>query len=388
MSNSAKKEYLFEIRKRYYLAGKSEKSLILDEFCTVCKFNRKYAIRVLAKKPINSKKKTGRPACPVGRPRIYHQQAIIEFLKDLWVVTNLACAERLKAAIPLWLPYYKFHKNNPLNEKQLELLSEISPSTIKRLLKGVKSKYKKFGLSTTKPGSLLKKQVPIKLNQWDESRPGFIEADTVAHCGSSVSGQFVYTLNIVDIATGWTEQRAIWGKGRAGVFDALKDIRKSLPFKVLGFDCDNGGELLNYMLLEYFTHRKNPVQYTRSREYKKNDNAHIEEKNWTHVRQFIGYQRFDKIQTVDMLNELYQSQWRLYLNFFIPSFKLIEKKRNGAKIIKTFSPPQTPYQRLLASEHISTSKKKKLTKVFNSLDPFILEKTMKNKIINILKLYQ
>ncbi|HUX59880.1 MAG TPA: hypothetical protein VMV32_01100 [Ignavibacteriaceae bacterium] len=155
---------------------------------------------------------------------------------------------------------------------------------------------------------MLKKQVLTKLNKWDESKPGFIEADTVAHCGSSASGQFVLTLNVVDIATGWTEQRAVWGKGRQGVFDAIKSITEALPFDVLGFDCDNGGELLNYMLLEYFTNKKNPVQYTRSREYKKNDNSHIEEKNWTHVRQFIGYQRFDNIETVGMLNNLYLSQ--------------------------------------------------------------------------------
>jgi 5S rRNA maturation endonuclease (ribonuclease M5) len=381
MSNSAKKEYLIEIKKRYFLATKTEKSQILDELCTVCKYNRKYAIRVLAKKQRRQQKKK-------GRPKIYHHQAIVEFLKDLWVVTNLACSERLKAAIPLWLPYYQFHKKNVLNEEEQKLLLKISPSSIKRLLRRLRSKHKKFGLSTTKPGSLIKKQVPIKLNQWDESIPGFIEADTVAHCGSSVSGQFTYTLNIVDIATGWTEQRAVWGKGRAGIFDALKNIRKALPFKILGFDCDNGGELLNYMLLEYFTNKKNPVQYTRSREYKKNDNAHIEEKNWTHVRQFIGYQRFDNTKTVDMLNELYQREWRDYLNFFIPSFKLIEKKREGSKIIKKFSSPLTPYQRLLVSDHISTKKKKELTRIFYSLDPFVLEKRMKSKIINILKLYQ
>ena len=176
MSNSAKKEYLIEIKKRYFLATKTEKSQILDELCTVCRYNRKYAIRILAKKQTWQKKKK-------GRPKIYHHQAIIEFLKDLWVVTNLACAERLKAAIPLWLPYYQFHKKNVLNEEEQKLLLRISPSTIKRLLRRLKSKHKKFDLSTTKPGSLIKKQVPIKLNQWDESIPGFIEADTVAHCG-------------------------------------------------------------------------------------------------------------------------------------------------------------------------------------------------------------
>lgn len=380
MSNSAKKEYLNEIRKRYFTATRIEKSNILDEVCTVCNYNRKYAIRLISKKQkLHNKKK--------GRPRKYQSQAITLFLKDLWVLTNLACAERLKAAIPLWLPYYQFHSRNYLTEEDIRLLSEISPSTIKRLLRRLKSKYKKFGLCTTKPGSLLKKQVPIKLNQWDESRPGFIEADTVAHCGSAVSGQFVYTLNVVDIATGWTEQRALWGKGKAGVFEAIKSIRKALPFKVLGFDCDNGGELLNYMLLEYFTNKKRPVQYTRSREYKKNDNAHIEEKNWTHVRQFIGYQRFDNIQTVSMLNDLYQTQWRFYLNFFIPSFKLIEKKRDGSKIIKKFSLPLSPYQRLLASEQIRPTIKIQLTKIFNSLDPFVLENKMKNKIKHILSLY-
>jgi hypothetical protein len=380
MSNSAKREYLVEIRKRYFTATKIEKSVILDELCAVCRFNRKYAIRLISKKQTGYYKRK-------GRPKKYRSQAVLVFLKDLWVLSNLACSERLKAAIPLWLPYYHLHSSNHLSEKDVKLLSEISSSTIKRLLRKLRAKHKKLGLSTTKPGSLLKKQIPIKLNQWDESRPGFIEADTVAHCGSSLSGQFVYTLNIVDIATGWTEQRALWGKGKTGVFEALKNIRKSLPFKILGFDCDNGGELLNYMLLEYFTGQKNPIQYTRSREYRKNDNAHIEEKNWTHVRQFIGYQRFDQSQTVKMLNELYLNQWRLYLNFFLPAFKLIEKKRDGSKIIKRFSSPLTPYQRLMASEHITQSKKKELTKIFNSLDPFLLHKKVKNKIKDILKCY-
>lgn len=177
----------------------------------------------------------------------------------------------------------------------------------------------------------------------------------------------------------------MWGKGKTGVFDAIKSVRGFLPFKILGLDCDNGGELLNYILLEYFINKKQPVHYTRSREYKKNDNAHIEEKNWTHIRQFIGYTRFDKIETTVMQNDLYLTEWRFYLNFFIPSFKLIDKKRNGAKIIKKFSNPLTPYQRLLASEFIKTLVKKELTKIFNSIYPFLLENRLKNK--NILKLY-
>lgn len=170
MSSSAKREYLLQIKKRYSTDTKNEKSLILDEFCTVCGYNRKYAIRLICKKEQKHHKRK-------GRPKKYHSTAIIEFLKDLWVVTNLACSKRLKAAIPLWLPFYVFHYKNSLSEKESQLLLEISPRTIDRLLKRLKSKYKKFGLSTTKPGSLLKKQVPIKLNQWDETIPGFIEAD-------------------------------------------------------------------------------------------------------------------------------------------------------------------------------------------------------------------
>ena len=380
MSSSAKKEYLQAIRKRYFTSSKKEKTQILDELCRNCGFNRKYAIRLIYKKEIVCYHKT-------GRPKKYSSKAIFDFLKDLWVLTNLACSERLKAAIPLWLPHYRLHKNNHLTEEDVKLLLEISSSTIKRLLRRNRPKYKKLGLSTTKPGSLLKKQVPIKVNQWDETKPGFIEADTVAHCGSSVSGHFAYTLNVVDIATGWTEQRALWCKGKRGVFEALKSIRKTLPFKVLGFDCDNGGELLNYMLLEYFTYQKNPVQYTRSREYRKNDNAHIEEKNWTHVRQFIGYQRFDRIETVDLLNDLYLYEWRLFLNFFLPSFKLIDKKRDGSRIIKKFSNPLTPYQRLINSPFIKSSRKIRLTRTFKSLNPYDLQIKMKNKIKNILSFY-
>lgn len=380
MSNSAKKEYLREIRKRYFSGTKLEKIAILDEFCANCSYNRKYAIRLISREEKNIYRKK-------GRPKIYCSSAILEFIKELWIKTNLACSKRLKASIPIWLPHYNLHSNNLLTVRDKKLLQEISPRTIDRLLKRLKSKYKKFGLSTTKPGSLLKKKVPIKLDQWDETIPGFIEADTVAHCGSSVAGQFIYTLNTVDIATGWTEQRAVWGKGKAGIFEAIKSIRKSLPFKILGFDCDNGGELLNYMLLEYFTGKKEPVQYTRSREYRKNDNAHIEEKNWTHVRQFIGYERLDKIETVRLLNDLYLSEWRLFLNFFLPAFKLVEKRREGSKIIKKFDSPTTPYQRLINSENIKLSVKKELTKTFNSIDPFVLQKNMKNKIIEILKSY-
>lgn len=204
------------------------------------------------------------------------------------------------------------------------------------LIAPARKKYQKRGLSTTKPGTLLKKRIPVKTNQWDEKRPGFIEADTVAHCGNSTAGMFAYTLNCVDIATGWIEQRAIWGKGEQGSVKAIESIEKAIPFPLQGFDCDNGAEFLNWHLARYLVNeqRKKPVQFTRARAYLKNDHAHLENKNWTHVRQYIGYQRFGQPEIVELLNRLYTSEWRLYFNYFIPSVKLIEKKRIGAKVIK------------------------------------------------------
>ena len=201
MSKESKKEYLATIRERYLQSSKEAKKIILDEVCAVCGYNRKYAIRVLNKKP---EKKTPQKA---GRKKKYNHPEIITAIKTIWKATNLICSKRLKTAIPIWLPFYE----GKLTEENRNLLYEISPATIDRLLKPIRSKFKKKGLSTTKPGSLIKKQVPIKTNQWDESRPGFIEADTVAHCGNSVAGSFVYTVNTVDIATGWIECRAIWG---------------------------------------------------------------------------------------------------------------------------------------------------------------------------------
>lgn len=375
MSNKAKKEYLLEVRKRYFSSTKVEKQKILDEFCCTCLYNRKYAIRL-----INNLEKVKTKSKKSGRPKKYDHPLILEFIKSLWICSNLACSKRLKAMIPLWLPFYDKH----LSVEIKSLLLEISPATIDRLLHKIKRKYKKLGLSTTKPGSLLKKQVPIKTNQWDEFRPGFFEADTVAHCGGSLSGSFIYSVNLTDIATGWIQTRAVWGKGQSGVFEALKTIQSSLPFKILGFDSDNGNEFLNNYLVAYFT--KHKVQFTRSREYHKNDNAHIEQKNWTHIRQYLGYHRFDNPQILPLLNKLYCNEWHLFFNFFVPSAKLISKHREGSTTIKKHDSPKTPFQRLVDSREIKSNVKKQLYSVYNSLNPFFLQNSIKEQIVNILKL--
>jgi hypothetical protein len=202
----------------------------------------------------------------------------------------------------------------------------------------------------------------------------------VAHCGESTAGMYVNTIDLVDIATGWTEQRAVWGKGETEVLQQLKHIEKNLPFPILGFDCDNGREFLNYHLLRHFADRKSPVQFTRSRAYHKDDNAHIEQKNWTHVRQWIGYDRLDKKKLVPLLNNLYTQEWRLFHNFFCPSVKLIAKKRIGSQTIKQHDSPKTPCQRILESSHIPESVKGILLKQLETLNPFLLRKTMDKKL--------
>lgn len=377
MSKKSKQEYIAAIRARYLSSNKEEKQKLLYEICTTCGYNRKYAIRILNKKEIK-----GKPKKKAGRKKKFAHNEIIAALKNIWKSTNLICSKRLKYAIPLWLPFYE----GELTEENRKLLLRISPATIDRLLKPIRNKFKKKGLSTTKPGSLIKKQVPIKTNQWDESSPGFIEADTVAHCGDSITGSFVYTVNTVDIATGWTEARAVWGKGQQGTFKAIESIENSLPFKVIGFDSDNGGEFLNWHLLAYFTKRKQPVDYTRSRAYMKNDNAHIEGKNWTHIRQYFGYHRFDNIKIVELMNDIFTNEWSLFFNFFIPSSKIISKVRDGSQVIKKHDQPKTPFQRILDSTVVSKKTKILLTNKHTKLNPFLLQNSISRKINEILKL--
>ena len=378
MSKKSKREYLHEISVRYSKAGKEEKIKILDEFCSVCCYHRKYAIKLLNQSPLPEiSKQIRRP----GRKKKYHTDGVISFLKTIWKKSNLICSDRLKAAIPIWLPRYK-KSVLALSKKDEELLRTISASTIDRILSKFRGKYTKRGLCTTRPGSIIRELIPIKTNQWDENRPGFIEMDLVAHCGTSVAGEYINTLDVVDKATGWTSQRAVWGKGETNTFKAIREIELTLPFKIRGIDSDNGKEFMNYRLLKFFKHRKEPVHYTRSRAYNKNDNAHIEEKNWTVVRQYIGYDRLNNPEQLELLNDLYRNE----LNYFLPSVKLISKERQGSKIKKKYDKAKTPFQRLYESKEIDDDKKLELLRISDRLDPFKLQSIVEKKIRLILKL--
>ena len=381
MTIQSRRDYLQAIRIRYRTAPKEAKTTILDEFCTICGYNRKYAIRIL-------KKKTKQPQRKPGPQPKYRDPSLLQPLKRIWFATDQMCSKKLQAALPLWLPFYEQEYGALAAAVKTKLLA-ISPSTIDRTLRPVRVKYKTKGLCGTKPGTLLKNQIPIKTHSWDVTKPGFFEADTVAHCGNSLSGNFVWSLTFTDIFSGWTENRAVWNKGSYGVFTQIKDIEAALAFSILGFDCDNGSEFLNHHLLRYFTNRpQSPIQFTRSRPYKKNDNAHVEQKNWTHVRQLLGYDRFDKPELVDLINDLYKNAFSLYSNYFCPTLKLKEKQRVNSKYIKKYYPPKTPYQRLLDSEHITPEAKQLLMVTYQSLNPFTLKKTIESKlkiIFNTLK---
>lgn len=373
----SRRDYLEAIRLRYRCSSKKDKSVILGEFCTVCGYNRKYAIRLLRKKHtgLSSRKRPG--------PRsIYDDEHLLIALKRIWFASDQMCSKKLKAAIPLWLPFYELEYELLTPEIKDKLLC-ASPATIDRLLKPLRLLHKK-GRCGTKPGTLLKNQIPIKTHNWDVTKPGFFEADTVAHCGDSMAGDFINSLTFTDIYSGWTENRAVWGRGSQGVLREIMDIEATITFPILGFDCDNGSEFLNHHLVRYFTDRpKTPVLFTRSRPYRKNDNAFVEQKNWTHVRQLLGYDRFDDKDLVPVINDLYKNEWSLFTNYFCPTLKLKEKQKVNSKYIKKYEPPQTPYQRLAASHDITEEAKAKLETLYNSLNPFTLKRKIETKLKSI-----
>lgn len=375
MSPRSKREYLEAVFLRYKNADRTDKSRILDEFCATCGHHRKHAIRLLR----GVKRFTAPLRKKRGRKPLYRSPALLKPLKTIWLEANLPCSKRLQALLPLWLPGYQALFGSLTPEIRHALL-RISPATIDRVLKPTRISATRRGRCTTKPGSLLRTQIPIGTNQWQQTRPGFLEADTVAHCGPAAAGQFIYTLDCVDIATGWTEQRAVWGRGETAILEQVAHIESCLPFALLGFDCDNGAEFLNHHLVRHFLQRPRPVTFTRSRPYRKDDNAHIEQKNWTHVRQWLGYDRLDNPASVPLLNALYSTEWRLYHNFFCPSVKLTAKQRLGSKTIKRYDRPLTPYQRVLASPHIPPSTKRALQRQCHTLNPFLLRRAIETKL--------
>src|SRR5262245_29389061 len=318
-----RKEELEKWRWRYHGRGRAGKSRLLEEFCQQYEFERKYAIKLLGGSNSLAEQSPPRPG---PEPKY---EPVAEVVTLIWRASEQLCGKRLVRALPLWLPAYERH-HGKLLPIQKKLLRDVSAATLDRLLAEHKVKQAK-GLCGTRPGTLLRQQVPIQGEVWNERKIGFIEADSVAHCGSSLGGDFIWSLTYTDLACTWTEGRAVWNKGATGVLEQTRDVESQLPFAIVGFDFDNGTEWLNWTLIRYLQVRARPIGLTRSRPYHKDDNAHVEQKNWMWPRQLLGYGRLEDPAQLPPINRLYKEVWGPLHNFFLPSMKLVRKERVGSR---------------------------------------------------------
>ncbi len=378
MSPLAKWEYMNTVHERYRKAkGRKEKGRILDEFCKTYACHRKHALRLLNGAPPPSK----RPPRPKrGSP--YSRGRLPMIIQAIWEGSDYLCGQRLKPAFLEWLPDIRRELRTTPQEERL--LLNIGAATIDRMLKSKKVRLKRRLYGTTKPGTLLKHHIPIKTDCWDVDRPGFTEVDLVSHSGSCAEGDFGHTLDMTDIMTGWVERRCVLGKGEIGVQQAIDDIRRQLPFDLLAIDSDNGSEFINNHLYRYCqgdpTQDRASMQFTRGRPYKKDDNAHVEQKNWTHVRKLLGYGRYDSRQAIDAINDLYRHELRWFQNFFQPSMRLVEKVRVGARLKRKYDTAKTPLRRLIESRQHDPVKLKDLQELRGRLNPFKLSRIIDRKL--------
>ena len=376
MSAPAKWEYWRAIHARYRQASREDKGRILDEFCRNTGYHRKYALRLLNGPPPG-------PARPRRRRRVAtYGAAVMQALTALWEAAGYPWSVRLKALIPLWLPWAR--RRWRLSATVCQQLRAISPRQIDRRLAPTKRQLQRHRYGRTKPGTLLKHHIPLKTDHWDVSVPGFTELDLVAHAGHRADGEFAHSLNVTDIHTTWVETRAVLGRGESRVQTALDEIRQALPFRLRGIDSDNGSEFINDHLYRYC--QAQGIQFTRGRPYKKDDNAHIEQKNWTHVRKLVGYLRYDTPAAVAALNALYRYELRLFEHLFLPSVKLQGKERVGARLRRRYDAPRTPLERVAASPEADASAVARLVALRDQLDPFVLAQAIDRKIERLVAL--
>ena len=363
---------------RYRDAKKKEKQQMLDEFCRTTGYNRCYARLVLRNH--GRRVIVAADRAVVGdveqkqqrlKPKVYDAK-VSKALVQIWLLLDYLCGKRLVAILPEIVGRLEQFGELRLEPETRQKLLQLSASTADRILQPERRKHQLRGRSGTKPGSLLKHQIPIRtFSEWNEQRPGFVEIDLVAHDGGLSLGDYCQTLDITDVCTGWTEALAVPNKAQVWVFEAITKARQRLPFPLLGIDSDNGGEFINQQLLNYC--QQQHITFTRARPYRKNDNCYVEQKNYSVVRRTVGYQRFDTAAELLVLNKLYASL-RLYTNFFLPTMKLKSKERLGSQVRKTYEAPQTPYYRVLHSPDVSEAHKQKLCEQYKTLNPAALKR--------------
>lgn len=377
MSQRSKREMIEAIRPRYLKANKAGKEQILDEFIATTGYHRKYAIRVLkhGQKPKGLKKP--------GRRKIY-QGEVVDVLEQIWEIYGRICSKRLQPFLPEAVRVLERCNELSLSPEIKQLLLSMSRATIDRCLRKARFTHPQHGLSTTKPGSLLKKAIPIRtFTPWEDEHPGFLEIDLVAHCGISSEGVYLNTLTATDLATGWTECMALPNKTQFAVSQAIAVLRQNLPFALLGLDSDNGSEFINDTLYQYCLSEK--ITFTRSRPYQKNDQAHVEQKNWSVVRHTVGYDRLETPEELSLLNSIY-SDLRLYINFFQPVLKLINKQWLDGKTIHTYDQAKTPFRRVLGLDSLSVEIKARLTDQYLHLNPVALRASIDSKVALLWKI--
>jgi hypothetical protein len=365
MSKLTRIEVLEKLRRRYGSAGVEHKRKLLDQAQELLGYHRKSAIRALGGTVV-----VRSPGIITGRPVEYEPRLLHRWLRPIWRATDYACGRRLVAMLPEWIPAYEQHERRLPGEVREKLLM-ASGRTLDRLLEPLRGRGD--GRCLTRPGTLLRHQIPIRGSVWEEGKAGWLEVDTVALCGGSVAGEFVWMLDGVDYATTWVEVRAMWGRGQVGTLAALRDVEASLPFDLLGLDSDNGGEFLNHHVLKWLQKRPRPVFMTRSRPYKKDDNAHVEQKNWTHIRQWFGYERHDNPEVVERINVLIKEAYGPLLNYFHASLKLERKERKEGRVRRIYGDAQTPLARVLASAEVTPQTKRGLEQEKARLNPFALK---------------
>lgn len=364
MNFAAKRQLAVQVAARYRAGSHAQKSAILDEFVAATGYARKYAIRLLTN-PASP------PPAAIKRPRArFYGPEVSEALVVAWRAANGICSKRLIPFLPELVPVLERHGHLALSDEVRTQLLVLSPATADRLLRPFRVRDGMRGISTTKPGALLKRQIPIRtFAEWDDARPGFLEADLVAHCGHSTEGAFLHTLTLTDVATCWVECLPLLHRTQYAVKQALGHAAQLLPFPILGLDTDNGGEFINDLLLAYCEQQR--ISFTRGRVAKKNDQCFVEQKNGSVVRQVVGYDRFEGESAYRQLAELYRAL-RLYVNFFQPSMKLQTKTREGSRVRGSYDQAATPLQRLLATDVLDAAKRERLEALYRALDPVLL----------------
>lgn len=359
---------------RYRRASKTQKGRLLDELVALTGYNRWYAVGLLARGGITSGRRiAGAKRPPRRRPRRY-DAAVLAALRQVWVIMDCICGKRLAPVLPETIAVLERHGELMLDPATRQKLQAISAASIDRLLAPERRRLNVRGRSGTKPGTLLKHQIPVRtFAEWDHTQPGFVEIDLVSHDGGLAQGDYCHSLDVTDVASGWTETQAVINKAQVWVFEALQVIRARLPFALKGIDSDNGSEFINHQLLRYT--QQEQLTFTRGRAWKKNDGCFVEQKNYSVVRRAVGYARYEGRPQLQLLNDLY-AQLRLYANFFLPVMKLVAKQRTGAKLKKTYDRPATPYQRLLASPALSKRAKQQLRAQYDALNPAALKRNI------------